>query len=157
MTSRPARPPLAFTRRNVMALLACTPLLGLAARPAYATQPQVDDEIKRLYAGRPVTPGKIKLDLPPLAENGNVVPLRFEVESPMTAENYVKSFTIFAAENPNPVVASYHFTPLIPRAAGQMRIRLAKTQSVLAIAEMSDGSLFSATQEVKVTIGGCGG
>lgn len=157
MTSRPARPTLAMTRRATVALLALSPLAVLRSTPAAATAAQMDDEIKKLYGDRPITPGKIKLDLPPLAENGNVVPLNFEIESPMTAESHVKSVAFFVPENPMPVAAIYHFTPLIPKAAAQMRIRLAKTQTVLAIAEMSDGSLYSAKQEVKVTIGGCGG
>lgn len=147
----------ALSRRRLVALLAATPFAAYAGRAAIASPAQVDEEVKKLYGDRPIKPGKIKLDLPPLAENGNVVPLNFEVESPMTADSYVKSVTFFAPENPLPVMAAYHFTPLIPKAAAQMRIRLAKTQSVLAIAELSDGSLYSAKQEVKVTIGGCGG
>lgn len=157
MPPPPDRTGPAVTRRNLLGLLACTPLAGLGGRPACATQAQVDDEIKKQFADRQITPGRIRLDLPPLAENGNVVPLAFEVESPMTAESHVKSVTLFVPENPLPVAAVYHFTPLIPKAAGQMRIRLAKSQTILAVAEMSDGTLFSAKQDVKVTIGGCGG
>ena len=141
-------------RRSILAAV-----VGLALVPmrAFATPAQVETEMGKLYAGKPMAEGKIMLDLPPIAENGLVVPLNFEVESPMTAENYVKSLTFFSQGNPNPVVASYHFSPLMPKAAGQMRIRLAGTQYVVAVAEMSDGTLYQSRKEVKVTIGGCGG
>lgn len=122
-----------------------------------ASPVQVEDEIKKLFAGRPMEEGKIKLDLPSIAESGLVVPLAFDVESPMTAADYVKRIVFFSEGNPNPVIAAYHFTPLIPKAAGQMRIRLAQTQNVVAVTEMSNGKLFRTQREVKVTIGGCGG
>ena len=94
---------------------------------------------------------------PEIAENGNSVPVTVEVDSPMTDGDYVASVTILADGNPNPEVATFHFTPLSGTAAATTRIRLAKTQNVVAIAKMSDGSTFSDRKEVKVTIGGCGG
>lgn len=124
---------------------------------AQATPEQVAEEVKKLYAGKAAADGKIKLDLPSIAENGLVVPLNFEIESPMTEKDYVKHVHFFAEGNPNPIIASFHFTPLIPKAAAQIRIRLAQTQNIVAIAEMSDGKLYMAKKEVKVTIGGCGG
>jgi sulfur-oxidizing protein SoxY len=75
----------------------------------------------------------------------------------MTADDYVKSVHFFADGNPNPQVADYTFTPLSPKAAAQLRIRLAKTQTITAVAVMSSGDVYSAAKEVKVTIGGCGG
>ncbi len=99
----------------------------------------------------------IRLDLPEIAENGNTVPLKFEVVSPMTADNYVKAVHVFASGNPNPEIASFHFTPASGKAAASTRMRLAKTQQIIAVAEMSDGSVFRTSKEVKVTIGGCGG
>lgn len=101
--------------------------------------------------------GRIKLDLPSIAENGLVVPLSFEVESPMTDSDYVKAVHIFSEGNPLPQVASFFFTPLAPKAQVATRIRLAQTQSIVAIAEMSNGELYTTSKEVKVTIGGCGG
>jgi sulfur-oxidizing protein SoxY len=129
----------------------------LAPRLAWATPAQVEAEIGKLYAGKALGEGKIKLDLPTIAENGLVVPLNFEVESPMTDKDYVKAVHVFADGNPNPGVASFYFTPMMPKAAAQIRMRLAQTQNIVAVAEMSDGSLYTAKREVKVTIGGCGG
>ena len=113
--------------------------------------------IKKIVGDKTITEGRISLDLPTIAENGMVVPLNFEVQSPMTADDYVRSVHFFADGNPNPQVADYSFTPLSPKAAAQLRIRLAKTQTITALAVMSNGDVFSAKKEVKVTIGGCGG
>ena len=77
--------------------------------------------------------------------------------SPMTEKDYVKAVHFFAEGNPNPLVASFYFTALAPKAAAAIRIRLAQTQNVVAVAEMSSGDLFTSAKEVKVTIGGCGG
>jgi len=144
-------------RRECLAGGLAIAAVGVSASAVLATPEQVADQVARLYGDRPISEGKIKLDLPALAENGLVVPLGFAIDSPMTESDYVKSVTFFAPGNPNPIVAAFHFTPLIPKAAGQLRIRLGQTQSILAIAEMSDGRLFMAKQEIKVTIGGCGG
>lgn len=113
--------------------------------------------IKKVAGEKTITEGRISLDLPAIAENGLVVPLNFEVESPMSPDDYVKSVHFFADGNPNPQVADYAFTPLSPKAAAQLRIRLAKTQTITALAVMSNGDVFSIKKEVKVTIGGCGG
>jgi sulfur-oxidizing protein SoxY len=129
----------------------------LLPRLCAASPAQVEAEIAKLYAGRPIGEGKIKLEVPPIAENGLVVPVNFEVLSPMTAHDYVKVVHLFADGNPNPAVASFYFTPSMPKAAAQLRMRLAQTQNVVALAEMSDGSLAAVKKEVKVTIGGCGG
>jgi len=132
---------------------------AVAALPAaaWATAADVEAEFKKVFAGKTAKEGKIKLDLPSIAENGLVVPLNFEVESPMTPDNYVKVVHIFSEGNPNPLVAAFHFTPMIPKAAAQIRIRLAESQNVVAYAEMSNGEVYVAKKEVKVTIGGCGG
>jgi sulfur-oxidizing protein SoxY len=131
--------------------------MTLAPTIAFADAKTVADEIAKIAGGKAIKDGKIKLDLPSIAENGLVVPLSFEVESPMTASDYVKAVHIFAEGNPLPGIASYAFTPLSPKAAASLRIRLAKTQNVIAIAQMSNGDLYKAAKEVKVTIGGCGG
>lgn len=130
---------------------------ALAPAAALADAKMVADEIKKLYGEKPLKEGRIKLDLPSIAENGLVVPLSFEVESPMTDADYVKSIHFFADGNPNPQIASFTFTPMSPKAAASIRIRLAKTQNIVAVAEMSNGDLYTASKEVKVTIGGCGG
>ena len=145
-------------RRGVLiggGVAAALALLG--PRLAMAAPAQVEAEIQKLYAGKSLADGKIKLDLPSIAENGLVVPLGVEVESPMTAADYVKAVHVFADGNPNPGVASFYFTPMMPKATVQIRMRLAQTQNIVAVAEMSDGKLFTTKREVKVTIGGCGG
>lgn len=148
----------ALSRRNVL-VAGAGGLASVAVGPqaALAKPEDVAAEIKKLYPEKAMAEGKVKIDLPSIAENGLVVPLSFEVESPMTDKDYVKKVIIFAEANPSPVVAAYNFTPAIPKAAAQLRIRLAATQNIVAVAEMSDGSLFMAKKECKVTVGGCGG
>jgi len=113
--------------------------------------------IEKFTGGKDPAKGKVSLDLPEIAENGNTVPLTVAVESPMTAESYVKEIMIVADGNPNAGVATLSFTPLSGKAEAAIRIRLAATQNVIAIAKMSDGALFTEQKVVKVTIGGCGG
>ena len=148
----------AQSRRDFLtALSGAVVAISLVPTSVSAAAPEVQAEIKKLYGDKPMKEGKIKIDLPSIAENGLVVPLGFEVESPMSEKDYVKAIHFFAEGNPNPLVASFHFTPLSPKAAAAIRIRLAQTQKVIAVAEMSSGDLFNAAKEVKVTIGGCGG
>ena len=132
-------------------------IVAIGPTAVLAKPDDVAAEIKKLFGDKALAAGKIKLDLPTIAENGLVVPLNFEVESPMSAKDYVKSVHFYADGNPNPLLASFHFTSLSPKAAAQIRIRLAQTQNIVAVAEMSDGKLYTAKKEVKVTIGGCGG
>jgi len=115
------------------------------------------DMIKKFTGGKEPEKGKISLDLPEIAENGNTVPLSINIESPMTADSYVTDVMIIADGNPNAGVATLSFTPLSGKAEAAIRIRLATTQNVVAIAKMSDGSQFTEQKTVKVTIGGCGG
>lgn len=129
---------------------------GLFARAAFAT-PAAQAELDRILAGRIAKDGTVSLDLPAIAENGLVVPLNVAVESPMTEASHVRAVHIIAEANPNPLVASFRFTPACGRAAASTRIRLADTQNIVAVAEMSDNSVFITKAEVKVTIGGCGG
>jgi sulfur-oxidizing protein SoxY len=146
------------SRRDVLCLLAAGSAVLIAAPgAALATPDKVAQEIKSLIGDRKLIEGKIKLDLPSIAENGLVVPLNFEVESPMTEKDYVKSVYFFAEGNPQVGVAAFHFSPLAPKAAGSIRIRLARSQDIVAVAEMSSGEVYTARKEVKVTIGGCGG
>lgn len=113
--------------------------------------------IEKFTGGKEALKGKISLDLPEIAENGNTVPLSLTIESPMTAKSYVKEVMILADGNPNAGVATLMFTPLSGKAEASIRIRLATTQNVVAIAKMSDGAVFTEQKTVKVTIGGCGG
>lgn len=146
------------TRREFLILGAAGAVsLALPSALAIAAPAQVAEQIAKLTGGAALAEGKIKLDLPSIAENGLVVPLNFEVESPMTEKDYVKAIHFFAEENPTSQIATFHFTPMSPKAAAAIRIRLAKSQNIVAVAEMSDGKFYTAKKEVKVTIGGCGG
>jgi len=147
------------TTRRTLLYAAAGGMAALTFAPALvlADAKTVADEITRLFGERTKAEGRITLDLPEIAENGLVVPLSFNVSSPMTDSDYVKAVHLFADGNPSPFVAAFHFTPLSPKAAASIRLRLAKTQDIVAIAEMSTGELYTATRHVKVTIGGCGG
>ena len=146
------------SRRDVLGATAAAVTVGVAAAsPLQAEPAQVAAEIKKLFGDKTLKPGKIKLDLPSIAENGLVVPLNFEVDSPMTDKDYVKAVHVFAEGNPNPQVAAFRFTPMSPKAAAAIRIRLARTQNIVVVAEMASGEIYTAQREVKVTIGGCGG
>jgi len=137
-----------------VALITTTALFGTAAKAAF---PEVEAAMKDILGDRTAEEGRISLDLPEIAENGNTVPLTVEVESPMTDDDHVTAVHIFADGNPLPNVAKMNFTPRSGEAVASTRIRLAQTQKIHAVAEMSDGSVFMAAREVKVTIGGCGG
>ncbi len=128
--------------------------IGLFPRDAAADAKAVDAAIMKATGGKKTQSGKIKLDLPQIAENGNTVPITAEVEGDAGS---VKTLHLWADKNPNPDIASFHFTPANGKAKVSTRIRLAKTQNIVAVAEMSDGTMYMAKSEIKVTIGGCGG
>lgn len=144
-------------RETLIAGMASFAAAAIAPSLALADAAAVEAEIKKLYGDKKVEAGKIKLDVPQIAENGLVVPINIEVESPMTAADHVKSVHVFADGNPLPGIVSYMFTPESGRAAASARMRLAQTQNIICVAEMADGKIFTAKSEVKVTIGGCGG
>jgi sulfur-oxidizing protein SoxY len=125
--------------------------------PAIAADETADDAIKAFTGGAPVGEGSVKLTTPEIAENGNTVPVSVKVDSPMTADNYVQEVMLIASGNPNPGVATFKFSTMSGEASASTRIRLAKTQDIIAVAKMSDGSFQMAKNAVKVTIGGCGG
>ncbi len=124
---------------------------------AHAAKNDADELIKKFAEGKEPVKGRVKLDLPQIAENGNTVPMTVSVDSPMTEESYVREVLVLADGNPRAGVVRFHFAPASGVAEANTRIRLAETQNVLALAKMNDGSVFTASQEVKVTIGGCGG
>jgi len=131
--------------------------ISLLSTAALANTPATDEYIGKISGGSSAADAKITVELPQIAENGNTVPVKFSVESPMTDANYVKTVHILADKNPAPLVATYNFSPLAGKAEISTRMRLARTQNVVVIAEMSDGTVNIAKKEVKVTIGGCGG
>jgi sulfur-oxidizing protein SoxY len=125
------------------------------SRRVHATPAEMQDAVRKVTGGAPVRSGRVKLDVPPLIDNGNAVPLSVAVESPMTPTDYVKSIHVVTERNPLPNVVSVHLGPRAGRARFATRVRLADTQTVLAIAEMSDGSYWSDSVHVVVTLSAC--
>jgi sulfur-oxidizing protein SoxY len=130
---------------------------GLApvARPSGATEAAMDEAIRELVGEAEPRQGKVKLELPSIVENGNAVPLTVSVESPMTEADHVESIHIFNQKNPQPYVAAFHLGPRAGRARASTRIRLADSQRVVAIARLNDGSFWSDSADVIVTLAAC--
>lgn len=124
---------------------------------ARAAAKEAADEVAKFTGGKTPEKGKVTIELPEIAENGNTVPLTVSVNAPMTAESYVTDVLVVSEGNPNPGVITFHFTPLSGKAEAQTRIRLAATQNIVAVAKTSKGEFFIGQKQVKVTIGGCGG
>jgi sulfur-oxidizing protein SoxY len=148
-----------LTRRGVLrAGLAALPAgaaLALIVRPAEATPESMQEAIRKVTVGAAVRRGRVRLDIPPLSENGNSVSCAVTVESAMTAADHVKAIHLFNEKNPQPNVISVHIGPRAGQARIATRIRLSDTQTVTAIAEMSDGSFWSESANVIVTMGAC--
>ena len=163
-----------LSRRRLLGFLLSFPLLSLLkSGPAYAAKVVDPDHlitkrgsttvlpeklkplIREATGGVPPRLGRVRLSLPALAESGNSVRLKVEVESPMTAETYVRRIHIFSEKNPRPLIARFSLSPRAGRAEVSTRIRLAGTQRVLALAVMNDGSAWMATAEVVVTAAAC--
>jgi sulfur-oxidizing protein SoxY len=136
-------------------LLITTGVAAGFAVDARANPSEMQEAIRKLTRGAPINPGKVTLELPPLSENGHVVPMRVAVTSPMTQADHVRAIHVFTEKNPQPYVASFRIGPRAGRAAVNTRVRLADTQSVTAIAEMSDGSFWTASAQVVVTLAAC--
>ncbi len=130
-------------------------MLAVAVRPASAAAEDLATAIRNWTGGASVTPGRVTLDIARLVDNGNAVPLSVAVDSPMTAADHVVAVAIFNEKNPERDVARFHFGPRSGRAAASTRIRLATSQNLVAIARMSDGSHWSATVDVLVTLAAC--
>ncbi len=144
------------SRREFLRVAAGLGLASIVAtRPAEATPAEMQKAVRKVVGAAPVTPGRVTLELPPLVENGNTVPLTVSVESPMSAADHVKAIHVFTEKNPQPEVVSFRFGPRAGRARVATRVRLADTQTVLAIAELSDGSFWSASTAVVVTLAAC--
>jgi len=127
----------------------------LQVTPARATPAAMQEAISKVVGPAHVNTGRVKLELPPLVENGNAVPLTVSVESPMSESDHVRAIHVFTEKNPQPDVASFHLGPRAGRASVATRIRLADTQTVLAICELSDGSFWSGSGPVVVTLAAC--
>ena len=115
----------------------------------------MEEAQRKVTGGARVQRGRVKLDLPPLIDNGNAVPLTVTVESPMTAQDHVKAIHVFTEKNPQPYVISANLGPRAGRARLATRARIADTGIVVAIAQMSDGSFWSDSVNVVVTLSAC--
>lgn len=142
------------SRRDAVALGAGAVAM-LALRPARATPETMRAAIRDLVGEAPLREGRMHLDVPPLVENGNSVAVTVTVDSPMTPADHVRRIVLFNEKNPLPQVASFQLGPRAGRAVVATRIRLADTQRVTAIAEMSDGSFRQTGAEVIVTLAAC--
>src|SRR5271169_2154774 len=147
------------SRRQFLGLAGGAALLGavpiVTVRPAGATPAMLSAAIRNVVGEAPVRTGKVKIDIPPLVENGNTVPMTISVASPMTADDHVKSIHVFNEKNPRPNVGNFYIGPAAGRAQVSTRIRLADSQKVTAIAQLSDGSFWSASVDVVVTLAAC--
>lgn len=142
------------TRRK---LLAAGAGLGawLVVRPAGATPEEQSAAIKAFTGGARITPGRVKLDVATLVDNGNAVPVTVTVDSPMTAADHVAAVAIFNERNPQPDVARFTLGPRAGKASVATRMRLATSQKLTAVAKLSDGSYWSHTVDVVVTLAAC--
>jgi sulfur-oxidizing protein SoxY len=129
--------------------------LSPATPPAGATPESMLAAIRAVTGEAQIRRGRLKIDLPPLIENGNAVPMTIAGESPMTAADHIRAIHVFTEKNPQPNVVSFHLGPRAGRAVVATRIRLADSQRVVAVAEMSDGSFWSEEAEVVVTLAAC--
>jgi sulfur-oxidizing protein SoxY len=147
------------SRRQFLGLAGGAAVIGavpsVTLRPAQATPATLAAAIRTVVGAAVVHTGKIKLDIPPLVENGNTVPMTVSVSSPMTAEDHVKSIHVFNEKNPQPNIGNFYLGPQSGRAQISTRIRLADSQKIVAIAKLSDGSFWSATVDVVVTLAAC--
>ena len=147
------------TRRKFLGLAGGAAVLGavpiVTLRPAEATPAMLASAIRNVVGSAVVKTGKVKLEVPPLVENGNTVSLTVSVANPMTPEDHVKSIHVFNEKNPQPNVGNFYLGPHAGRAQVSTRIRLADSQKLVAIAKLSDGSFWSASVDVVVTLAAC--
>ncbi len=152
------REPHRSTRRQFLAAAGSAVALGVpvvSLRPAQATPDGMKAAIRDVVKGATVRAGKVKLDVPPLVENGNTVPIVISVTSPMTAEDHIVSIHVFNEKNPQPNVGNFYLGARAGRAQVSTRIRLADTQTITAIAKLSDGTFWSTSADVVVTLAAC--
>ena len=146
------------TRRRILKAAAALTVGGGAlqiVRSAESTPATMQAAIRTIVGENQINKGKVTLDIPPLVENGNTVACSVTVDSPMTPSDYVKAIHIFNEKNPQPNVIGVHLGPRAGRARFSTRIRLADTQRVIAIAQLSDGSFWSDSVDVVITLGAC--
>ncbi len=142
-------------RRRALSTLAAG-ALSLVVRPAAATPETLAVALRESFGGRPIQSGKVTLKVPTLAENGAVVPVTISVDSAMTEQDHVKSIHLFAEKNPLPRMLDVFLSPYSGQARIASRVRIADSQQILAVAVLSDDTLWSAAAQVEITVAGCG-
>lgn len=147
------------TRRQFLHLAGGVTAAGtlpiVSLRPLQATPAMLTTAIRNVVGEAQIRTGRVKLDIPPLVENGNTVPMTVSVTSPMTADDHVKSIHVFNEKNPQPNIGNFYLTPSSGRAQVSTRIRLADTQKVVAIARLSDDTFWQIAAEIVVTLAAC--
>ena len=147
------------TRRRFLGLAGSAAICGavpiVTVRPAEATPAMLASAIRNVVGEAELHTGKVKLDIPPLVENGNTVPMTVSVASPMTPDDHVKSIHVFNEKNPQPNIGNFYLGAQAGRAQVSTRIRLADSQKVVAVAQLSDGSFWSTSVDVVVTLAAC--
>ena len=142
------------SRRQVLAAGLGAGLI-VAWRPAQAMSDELTNALRGFSGGAPTREGKVNFDIAPLVENGNTVPVTVTVDHPMTADNHVQAIAVFNEKNPQREVISCRLTPRMGRASIATRIRLATTQQLVAVAKLSDGTCWTHTVDVVVTLAAC--
>lgn len=143
------------TLRLIGAVAVGSAFMSLRVTPLAASPAEMRTALEKITGGKPVTAGRVKLEIPPLVENGNTVPVTVTVESAMTATDHVRAIHVVTEKNPQPNVISCRLGPRAGRAMISTRCRLSDTQTVIALAEMSDGSFWSDSVSVIITLGAC--
>ena len=146
-----------ISRRNALQLIAAFTGTTMLPSMSFSQPNKALDRINEITKGLGATESDIYLDLPEIAENGNQVKVSFEMDSPMTESDHVKTVYILADGNPSPNVAKFYFTPEMGSCSATTRMRLSKTQNVYLLAENKNGQFLITNAKRKVTIGGCGG
>lgn len=148
-----------MTSRRRFLILGCGVAAGVHAQLppniAEIRQAALKEAIAKVVGNAQVRRGRVKIDIPPLIDNGNAVPLSVEVESPMSAADHVKAIHVFTERNPQPYVLTAHLGPRAGKARLATRARIGDTGEVIAIAQMSDGSFWSESVRVVVTLSAC--
>lgn len=144
-----------ITRREALIGASAVLVASQAGAASAAAPSSFEDAIRGVVGEGTVEPGRVKLDIPSLSENGNSVAITVSVESPMTADDHVRAIYVFSEKNPFPDVARFHLNPRMGRAEVSTTVRLATSQRVAAVAAMNDGSYFRDDKDVVVTLSAC--
>lgn len=147
--------PRAVSRRRVLAGALALAGAALSLRGAEASPEALAAAIKEATGGAEAREGRVKLEIPAIAENGNSVPVKVSVDSPMTAASHVTSIHVFSERNPAPNVIGFRLGRRAGKAVVATRMRLAGSQTVVAVAAMSDGTFWRGQEKVLVTLGAC--